>query len=366
MSTGGATLQGSFSGATGTIQASGFVWGTDASNLTEDIQLGSQTGASGSLSYSLTGLSAGQTYYYKAYVQVWDSAASDVVTVYGDLQSFTMSQAESGIPGGWLELPQLQGNEDFTGSFYGSGSQAGANRNYSYNYSYTYYAPLWTAYPLTASHKTGNASTNNWHYNPNIAQAYQINMTGSSYPTMYNATNYSKGHMCPDADRKSESLMNQQTYYCTNQAPQIQNGFNGGIWSKLENAVRNLANSTSDTVYVVTGPCYRKVGGSETINYLTANPDKSEAHPDQVPVANYFWKALLKVTWNNGTITNATSIAFWYPHQELKDENYNDSKYIVSVAQIEAWTGFNLFHNLPDGIEATTETNTNWSTFQSF
>ncbi len=364
MSTGGATLQGSFSGATGTIQASGFVWGTDDSCSEGDIQLGSQSGTSGNLSFNLTGLTAGRTYYYRAYVQVWDTATSDVVDCYGDVVAFTTLPAESGITdSGWLELPQIVGNESATGSFYGSGSQVGSNRNYSYNYSYTYYAPLWTAYPLAGSHKSGSASTNSWNYNPNISTAYQINMTGNSYPTMYNAS-YSKGHMCPDADRKSDNLMNQQTYYCTNQVPQIQNGFNGGIWSSLENAVRDLVSSGTDTVYVVTGPCFRKVGGSEDITMIHAASGQSGVNPTDVPIANYYWKALLKVRRNGTQIQAASAIGFWFEHRAYSGDSYTN--HTVSVAQIQEWTGFDLFHNLPDGIETAAEANTSWSDFQNF
>ena len=367
MSTGGATLQGSFSNATGTIHASGFVWSTDADFRTEnDIQLGSYSGTSGDLSYPLSGLTAGRTYYYKAYVQVWDTTTSIAVPVFGNVQSFTTLPAESGITdSGWLELPQLEGGESFTGTFYGSDNHSAENRNYSYNYNYTYFASLWTAYPLTSAHITGSASTSNWLYNPNISENYQINMTGSSYPTMYGASNYSKGHQCPNADRKSNGTMNLQTYYCTNQTPQIDDGFNSGIWRSLENAVRNLVSQSGETVYVVTGPVFRKVGGSENITYLHAASGQN-AYPQDVPVPNYYWKALLKVKWNGSQILSASAIGFWFPHQVLTGAHYYDSEYVVSVDQIEAWTGFDLFHNLPNDKEATAEANTDWETFRTF
>ena len=364
MSTGGATLHGSFSDATGTIHASGFIWGTDDSCSKGDIQLGSQSGASGDLSFALTGLTAGRTYFYKAYVQVWDEGTNSAIPKYGELRSFTTLAAESGISdNGWLELPQLEGNEDFTGAFYGTGSQTANNRNYSYNYSYTFFAPLWTAYPLTAAHKVDNTSSHTWIYNPNVNENYQINMTGNSYPKMYNAS-YSKGHMCPNADRKSDDLMNQQTFYCTNQTPQIQNGFNGGIWGSLETAIRNLVTDDSDIVYIVTGPSYRKVGGNETINYIQAASNQPGAYPAEVPIANYYWKAVLKVKWNGTQIQSASAIGFWFEHRVYSGDSFTN--YVVTVDQIEEWTGFDLFHNLPDTIEAAAEVNDNWTAFQDF
>ncbi len=363
MSNGGATLHGSFTGATGTIVTSGFLWGTDNNCDDGDYVAGSLTGTSGPFSGELDGLIAGRTYYYKAYVYEWVNGTA--MPVYGGVQSFTTDQPQSGIPStGWLELPLVTGNEDFAGVFYGSGPLAnGENRNYSYNYSYDYYASLWTAYPLTLTLKTGNASTSTWRFNPNISQNYPIDMTGASYPSMYGADNYSKGHQCPNADRKSDSEMNKQTYYCTNQTPQIQNGFNGSIWSALENAVRSLVTQESDTVYVVTGPVYRIVGGNEPINKIYAATDKN-AFPEEVSLANYYWKALLKVKWSGTQVQSAKAIGFWFDHQQYDNSNY--AAHAVSVRQIETWTGFDLFHNLPDDLEDTAEANTSWSDFQHF
>lgn len=225
---------------------------------------------------------------------------------------------------------------------------------------------MWVAYPLSGTHKSGAASTSSWRYNPNIANSDQVKITDSSYPTMYNASDYARGHQCPNADRKSNDQMNAQTYYVTNQTPQLQDKFNGSIWGSLETAVRGLVSSASDTVYVATGPAYRKVGGSETINYLTGI---SGANPASLAIPNYYWKALLKVKRNgSGEITSASAIGFWFPHREYNSdtEHYYDSSFVVSVDQIETWTGFDLFTNLPSALQTTAEANTSWSTFQSF
>ena len=298
-------------------------------------------------------------------MQVWNGSTY-VEIESTDTGSFTTTAASSNIPTGWLELPAVSGSEDFVGTFYGSGGNTEANRNYSYNYSYTYYASLWTAYPLTAAHKSGNASTSNWKYNPYIDQNKQVNMTGSSYPTMYNASNYSKGHQCPNADRKSDDTMNAQTYYCTNQTPQLQSGFNGTIWSALENAERSLATG-NETIYVITGPVYRTVGGNETIQYLTGASGQN-ANPASLPVPNYYFKAFLKVKWNGDAVQSASTIGFWFEHKQYDNSNY--ASYACSVDFIEQKTGFDLFTNLPgdnaSGIEKTAETNTNWTTFQNF
>ncbi|MBO4340297.1 MAG: DNA/RNA non-specific endonuclease [Bacteroidales bacterium] len=361
-----ARLNANFSGATGTINDRGFRYKKGNGSWETPDGLGSTNGTSGSFYMDISSLDASSTYTFQAYVTEWDENENAYVDHWADnTQSFTTGAAVTPTPaGGWLELPEVTGSEDFVGKFYGSGSSAGTNRNYSYSYNYTYYAAMWVAYPLTFAHTQGSSGSKNWSYNPNIAQNKQVSITSKSYPTMYNASAYARGHQIPNASRYSNTQMNDQTYYATNQTPQLQNKFNASIWGDLEAAVRGFTQNYSDTVYVVTGPLYRKAGGSETINYLTGT---QSANPSSLPIPNYYWKALLKVTRNgNGDITGASTIGFWYDHREYESsEKYNDSEHIVSVNQIEQWTGLNLFHNLPDSIEETAESNTSLSAFES-
>ena len=222
---------------------------------------------------------------------------------------------------------------------------------------------MWVAYPLAPAHTSGSAKTSSWKYNPNIAQNKQVNIVDNSYGTMYNAGSYARGHQIPNADRKSNDTMNGHTYYSTNQTPQLQNNFNGSIWGNLEVAVRSEVTSYSDTIYVVTGPCYRKVGGSETVTYLTGAT--ANAHPSSLPVPNYYWKALLKVKRSGNTITSAKAVGFWFEHKDY-DKNASYTNYAVSVDQIEAWTGFDLFTNLSTELQASAEANTSWTDFKNF
>ena len=373
MSSGGATLQGSFSGATGTIYETGFYYGTTSGDLDQQVTGSESIGslASGDFDYEITSLSPSTTYYYKAYVLEWDESRSSYVERFGTERSFTTEAASSNIPTGWLELPAVTGSEDFVGKFYGSGSEVGTNRNYSYYYNYTYYASLWVAYPLCGTHKSGSASGSSWAYNPDVPTSptnrqVKVRQGDGSYTTMYGDSTYSRGHQCPNADRKSDSQMNAQTYYVTNQTPQRQNKFNGSIWGSLETAERELVSGAADTVYVVTGPVYRKKGGSETIHYLTGAAGKG-ANPASLAIPNYYYKAFLKVKRNgNGGITSASAIGFWFEHRDYNSDTESFDQFAVSVAQIESWTGFDLFTNLPSGLQATAEANTSWTSFQSF
>ena len=224
------------------------------------------------------------------------------------------------------------------------------------------YTSLWTAYPLYKDTMNGSNSAG-WQYNPNesIPEDFQINVKSSSYGTNYNNSKYSRGHIVPDADRSNDSDMIKQAYYLTNQTPQIQNGFNGSIWNQLEQNVRSVAANT-DTVYVVSGATFRTVNGNEDISYLTAA--SSSIKPSKVPIPNYFWKVLLKVSWNGNKITDASAIGIWMEHKSYSNSNWGS--YVCSVDDIETYTGFDFFVNLPKDLETKAEALSNWNIFSSF
>ena len=242
--------------------------------------------------------------------------------------------------------PNAEDSDNYVSMF-----KAGSARNYSYLFDKSMYTTMWTAYPLYSSVISGDYSAS-WKPNPNLEESQQINIWSGSY----GVEDYSRGHLVPDASRDGNSEMLKQAYYATNQVPQIQKSFNGGIWSNLEIAVRNEVKS--DTLYVVTGVAFKKVGGSESVKYIKPQHDTK-----QCPVPNYFYKVVMKVKRSGSTITSASTIGFWFEHKTYSDSYSN---YAVTVDQIEQWTGMDFFVNLPDSVEASAETNANWSSFLSF
>ncbi len=337
--------------------------------------------SAGSFSCRISALEESTTYYYKAYVLEYNAATQEYKERFADeVKSFTTARKADFVPGGWLEMPSwttslMSGTTTssltdlYPHTLYATMNDATA-RNYSMLYDPEMYASYWVAYPMCYDHVNGSGRSNQWAYDSKVPQAKQTNLIpgayGVSYPsTQYDSNVYARGHQIANADRNGVDDMCDQTFYMTNLTPQIQYGFNGGIWNNLEEAVRNLIasdTSSKDTVYVVTGAAFRKkTVGTESITTIVNTRDSKT-----IPVPNYYWKAVLKVTWEDGAVIDAKTIGFWYPHQELKVQSFSSPAYVVSVAQIEEWTGFDLFHNLPDTIEATAETNTSWSSFQSF
>lgn len=350
ISSSGATVSAVFRDTGTTPRELRFEYGTSSSSLGNAAYYNGTVPAEGvAFSVTLSSLLPSTTYYYRAVMQVGDR------DIYGEVRSFTTSAAsQSAVPGGLLELPATSGSEDYVGTYF-----SGSERNYTMYYSYDKYAAMWVAYPLCKAHTSGSEGSS-WKYNPNIAQKYQVDIVSHSYGSSYNAGTYARGHQIPNGSRKNNSTMNAQTYYATNQTPQIQNGFNGSIWSAMENAVRAAIPGT-DTLYVVTGPVYQTVGGNETIKYLTG---ASGVNPASLPVPNYYFKAVLKVKRSGNAVTSAIACGFWMEHKTYSNSDY--ARYAVSIDEIEAKTGLDLFVNLPDDIEVTAEKNSSWDSFLNF
>ena len=221
---------------------------------------------------------------------------------------------------------------------------ASGERNYTHYYDTDTYTSLWVAYPLSSKHMGSYSRPETWSYNPLIDIKYQVDLRSHSYT---DSDVHVRGHLIPNASRNGIKEMQLQTFYVTNSVPQVHNNFNSGIWQTLEAAVQSKAKS--QTLYVVTGVAFEKVGESKTIKYTTAKDDTK-----RVPVPNYFYKVVLEVTGeSNGTITSAKAIGFWFENKAYSGTGY--ANYAVSVDQIEQWTGFDFYPNLPDSVEVSAE-----------
>ena len=227
-------------------------------------------------------------------------------------------------------------------------------RNYTHFYDTQYMVSLWTAYPLNSSHMGSESRPSKWSYNPKVPQSSQPNLCSHTY----SGDTYSRGHMIPNGSRNGIKEMQLQTFYVTNSVPQRQNKFNGSIWNSLEQAIQ--AQASDEEIYVVTGVAFNKPGETKEIEYVSPSDDASQ----HCAIPNYFYKVVLKVEKTGTTVTSASTVGFWFEHKDYTDSKY--ANYAVSVDQIEKWTGFDFFVNLPDSIENTAETNSSWSSFQSF
>lgn len=251
----------------------------------------------------------------------------------------------------WLELPAER-----TDGHYPNAREyvvmSSGERNYTHYYDVDTYTTLWVAYPIEAKHMGSYGRPSGWSFNPLIPEEDQVNLCSRSY-----SGNYSRGHLIPNASRNGIRDMQLQTFYVTNSVPQVQGGFNGGIWQNLESAIQDIGEH--ETVYVVTGVAFTKMDEQRSVSYTTAKDDNK-----QIPVPNYFYKVVLKVDTNDsGDVVDASTVGFWFENKSYSD-SYTD--HVVSVDQVEEWTGFDFFVNLPNGVESRVESNTSWSSFSAF
>lgn len=89
----GATLSATFSGATGNINRVGFYYGTSSSSLTSSI---TAVGTTSPFSTVLSGLTAGTTYYYQAYVSEYNASTASYQERKGSVKNFTTKQVATG------------------------------------------------------------------------------------------------------------------------------------------------------------------------------------------------------------------------------------------------------------------------------
>ena len=129
------------------------------------------------------------------------------------------------------------------------------------------------------------------------------------------------------------------TFYGTNMTPQIQNGFNGDIWAVLEGKVRSWANR-SDTLYVVTG-CVIDYPDESSIRYA------EEYKRKKITVPTAYYKVVLRYM-KNSTVgySGYSACAVWLDHKVYSTKNI-DSKYSMSVKDLEKKVGMDFFVNLP-------------------
>lgn len=177
----------------------------------------------------------------------------------------------------------------------------------------------WVAYSLTPTFINGiQKRASKFMADPNIKDAVG--------PSSYTKSGYDRGHLCPAADMKLNSVSMNETFYMSNMSPQAPS-FNRGIWSKLEDKVRDWA-IQKNGVYVVTGPLLNKSCGvvSKSIT---------------VPCA--FYKIVFKQTK-----AGVEAIAFMLPNA---GSSMSLSQFVVSIDYIESLTGIDFFVNLPDSEE---------------
>ena len=225
---------------------------------------------------------------------------------------------------GWLELPAMDNPNlgYYTHSFKMNGK---SYRNYSFGWSQKDRVALWVAYPLCKLYTNGSVGrTEAWALDPLLGD-------DSAAPFGGYAGSYARGHQLPSADRQCCYDANAQTFYGTNMTPQL-NAHNEGIWSSLENKVRNIANG-SDTTYVVTG-----------VIVSASSKKERDSYGNSVTIPDAYFKAVLKYS-KSSTLGAWNAAAFYLEHKAYSGSV--SKEHSMSIDELEEMTGIDFFVNLP-------------------
>jgi endonuclease G len=255
-------------------------------------------------------------------------------------------------PEAWrLEYPHLSSNVSATGSANNCQIVVKRTEDYGITYSVEWdnakIANRWTCYELHAGNSLSTATRkDDFKADPDVAV--------SSTLADYSGSGFSRGHLCPSADRLCSTEQNKQTFFLTNMQPQYQS-HNGGLWSRLETEVRNYATddqytgSHCDTLYIVKAATISDkvtIGDEETDGVYAGKCN------DRLLVPKYFYMALLH--YNKATDTYQ-ALAFWTEHLDATQSVAHLGDYAISIDELERRTGIDFFCNLPDEIEKTVE-----------
>lgn len=352
-----------------------FEWGTDSRNLSGKIAAGQTiSNANGNYTATLSELSSGITYFFRASMDVWDSQNSKYQSISGDILSFTTRTADSGsqqTAPGWAELPALNythhgGNYNYYTDntreeiYYvhhkAKDPHGNVVRNYTACWSGEHRCPVWIAAPRHKDYETGSAPSRNYRLDPDLPSNVQYKAaSGSNSP-------YNRGHMLGAAERKGSKDMFSQVNYMTNIAPQHGTYFNSGskYWNSLEDQIDKYV--CSDTLYVVIGTYFKDYTDAKGIHAspktITYNGSTDVSSPTM------FYYALLRTKSGssgkkvqNCSASELQCVAFVRTHMQSAPSSTNvytvTATDMMSVADLERITGFTYFSNVPNAPKST-------------
>jgi endonuclease G len=136
----------------------------------------------------------------------------------------------------------------------------------------------------------------------------------------YTRSGYDRGHMAPSGDMPNATAQ-EQSFTLANMAPQ-QPTLNRGLWSEIEEAARGMAERDGE-IYVVTGPLF-------TTNAKVLN--------GRVAVPSGFFKAIYSDRTHQAAAYVVMNVA-------------NADAQVISIAQLRARAGFDVFPTLPPNVK---------------
>lgn len=190
----------------------------------------------------------------------------------------------------------------------------------------------WVAYELTANETDGSWSRKGLRFMPDPdCKSKQADNND------YRNSGYSRGHLAPAGDMKWDSVAMLESFYFTNCIPQDE-ALNNGSWNQLEMKTRALAKKYGK-VYVVCGPVF-------------LDEDTLRIGHNGVAVPDACFKALLIPK-----DASYSTIAFLMNNG---GESRTVKECALTVDEVEALLGLDLFCGLADETEESVECKVVW------
>jgi DNA/RNA endonuclease G (NUC1) len=203
--------------------------------------------------------------------------------------------------------------------------------------------PNWTSWQLNSTWCNGpGVRKDNFIPDNTLPSAWYHVVTGD-----YSSTGFSRGHMCPSADRIVTQADNDAVFVMTNMIPQTQAN-NGGPWESLETYERTLANA-GNVLYIISGGY--GAGGTGLNGYATTIVG------GKVTVPAKTWKVIMVLPAGTNDVSRVTTSTRCIAVIMNNDEGPFNSwgTYRVSVDYIESLTGYDFFSNVSTSIQAAIE-----------
>ena len=387
-----ALLSASYAGAADPVREVGFEWGAEEDEQGEYLQaeVADYSASAGVFSATLTGLGAGHTYWFRAYVILHREGKFQ--RFFGQALEFaTLPQTDTPTPDppptppdppsgsgnaiGWYELPAMHLQK--SGSYYinasdntqyyawhlCAGGETGPGgktaRNYTVCYSSEHHCPVWVAAPRHSMYVGSSGRNDSYRQDPDIPADIQYSAKTTS------GSGCNKGHMLGSAERTCSKATNRDVFYYPNIAPQLSTGFNtgGGGWNTLEDWVDGQV--CADTLYEVIG-CYFKAFShtykkqNSTFEVSQSPQTISYCGRTDVHMPTMFYYVLLRTKKGNSgkalkdcQASEMKCAAFVRTHSnDLKGVPVT-SYDMMSVSDLETLTGETFFPNVPNAPKGT-------------
>ena len=225
--------------------------------------------------------------------------------------------------------PLLLGNPSgATGDIANENNYLMIKPQYSLSYSRAKATPNWVAWRLDTSWLGSAQRQDDYRPDPDLPAAWYHVTDGD-----YSGSGYTRGHMTPSGDRTRSVADNSATFLMTNFIPQIAEN-NSGAWEDFESYCRSLAQQGNE-LYIISGG----QGSNGTIA------------SGRIVVPRYTWKVVLVIPNGSDDLSRINkqtrTIGLIMPNFLPLSQSAPWRQFRVTVDQVEAFTGYNFFSNIP-------------------